>query len=110
MPGPDRGEGGKYLILPPGYDGPLPEGGFFVARAQTDRVLWFGRMFLENNDPKPAVALIKEKTKIYPYEVGGFGTSIAQFLTGKSKLAESRPPTDRVPRRQWPGDEHHSAQ
>jgi hypothetical protein len=94
-PGPDRGEGGKYLILPPGYDGPLPEGGFFVARAQTDRVLWFGRMFLEHNDPKPAVALIKEKTKIYPYEVGGFGTSIAQFLTGKSKLARitSPPPT-----------------
>ncbi len=24
-PGPDRGEGGKYLIVPPGYDGPLPE-------------------------------------------------------------------------------------
>ena len=38
LPGPDRGEGGKYLILPPGYDGPLPEGGFFVARARTNRV------------------------------------------------------------------------
>ena len=24
-PGPDRGLGGKYLIVPPGYDGPLPE-------------------------------------------------------------------------------------
>jgi hypothetical protein len=53
-PGPDRGEGGKYLILPPGYDGPLPEGGFFIARAPTTRVLWFGRAFLENrSDPKP---------------------------------------------------------
>jgi hypothetical protein len=30
-PGPDRGEGGKYLILPPDYDGPVPEGGYFVA-------------------------------------------------------------------------------
>jgi hypothetical protein len=28
LPGPDRGEGGRYLILPPGYDGPVPEGGF----------------------------------------------------------------------------------
>jgi hypothetical protein len=26
FPGPDRGEGGKYLLVPPGYDGPLPEG------------------------------------------------------------------------------------
>jgi hypothetical protein len=38
-PGPDRGEGGKYLIVPPGYDGLLPEGGFFTARARTTRVL-----------------------------------------------------------------------
>ena len=48
LPGPDRGEGGKYLLLPPGYDGPLPEGGYFVARARTTRVLILGRMFLEN--------------------------------------------------------------
>ena len=44
LPGPDRGEGGKYLIVPPGYDGPLPEGGFFVARARTNYVVWFGRV------------------------------------------------------------------
>src|SRR6185295_19819765 len=25
FPGPDRGEGGKYLLVPPGYDGPLPD-------------------------------------------------------------------------------------
>ena len=54
-PGGDRGEGGKYLILPPAYDGSTPDGGFFVARARTTRVIWFGRAFLENkNDPKPA--------------------------------------------------------
>ncbi|KOF20240.1 hypothetical protein AC244_09265 [Ensifer adhaerens] len=95
LPGPDRGEGGKYLILPPGYDGPLPEGGFYVSRARTTRVLWFGRSFLENNDPKPAVDLIKSATKIYPYEAGGVGTSIAEFLGGKAKLGPvtSPPPT-----------------
>jgi hypothetical protein len=27
-PGPDRGTGGKYLVLPPDYDGPVPEGGY----------------------------------------------------------------------------------
>src|SRR4029434_4123316 len=37
-PGADRGLGGKYLVVPPGYDGPLPAGGFFVARARTNRV------------------------------------------------------------------------
>ncbi len=38
FPGPDRGEGGRYLILPPGYDGPVPEGGFYVAQSKTNRV------------------------------------------------------------------------
>lgn len=95
-PGPDRGEGGKYLIVGPDYDGQLPEGGFFVARARTNRVLWFGRAFLENNDPKPVVALIKAKTKIYPYEVGGVGTSIAEFLSGKARLGRITPPPQTV--------------
>jgi hypothetical protein len=61
LPGPDRGEGGKYLILPPGYDGPLPEGGYFVARAKTTFVMWFFRSFLENkSDPKPVAEAIKK--------------------------------------------------
>ena len=95
LPGPDRGEGGKYLILPPGYDGPLPEGGFSVARARTNFVIWFARSFLENNDPKPVAESIRKFTKIYPYEAGGVGTPIAEFLAGKAKLGRSRrpPPT-----------------
>jgi hypothetical protein len=30
LPGPDRGAGGKYLLVPPGYKGELPESGYFV--------------------------------------------------------------------------------
>jgi hypothetical protein len=94
LPGPDRGTGGKYLILPPGYDGPVPEGGYFVARSRTTRLLILGRAFLENkNDPKPAVESIKKFTKLYPYEAGGVGTPIAEFLSGKAKLGKiSDPP------------------
>jgi len=91
-PGPDRGEGGKYLVLPPGYDGPLPEGGFYVARARTTRVLILGRSFIDNNDPKPTVELIKKTCKIYPYEQGAVGTSIAEVLTGKYKIAKATAP------------------
>ncbi|MCU0944966.1 MAG: DUF1254 domain-containing protein [Rubritepida sp.] len=86
-PGPDRGLGGKYLILPPGYEGQVPEGGFYVARSRTTRVLILGRSFMVNNDPRPAVEVIKRHTKIYPYVAGGQGTSIAQFLTGRARLA-----------------------
>jgi hypothetical protein len=96
-PGPDRGEGGKYLIVPPGYDGLLPEGGFFTARARTTRVLWFGRAFLENkNDPKPAAEAIRKFTKIYPYEAGGVGPPLAEFLAGKARLGRITPPPPTV--------------
>jgi len=86
FPGPDRGEGGKYLIVPPGYDGPVPDNGFFVAHSRTNRVLYAARAFLTNNDPKPTVDNIKNSIKIYPYTEGGYGTSIATALEGKVKL------------------------
>lgn len=91
FPGPDRGEGGRYLLVPPGYDGPLPDSGFHVAWSKTTRVLYAARAFLTDNDPKPTVELIKKTLKIYPYTPGGFGTSIATALEGKVRL-EVNPP------------------
>ena len=97
LPGPDRGLGGKYLIVPPGYQGNLPEGGDFnIARSKTNYGVWFVRAFLENgNDPKPTVDRIRKFTKVYPYEAGGVGTPIAEFLAGKAKLGRitTPPPT-----------------
>jgi hypothetical protein len=90
-PGPDRGEGGKYLILPPDYDGRLPDSGFHVGRSRTTHVLYAVRAFMVNNDPKPAADLIKKSLKIYPYTPGGFGTSIATALAGKVMLAGNPP-------------------
>ncbi len=87
FPGPDRGEGGKYLVVPPGYDGPLPDsGGFHVGHSKTNHVLYAVRAFMDNSDPKPSVALIKKSLKIYPYTPGGYGTSIATALGGKVRL------------------------
>lgn len=91
FPGPDRGAGGKYLLLPPGYDGPLPEGGFFVARSKTVRVIYAFRAFLVHNDPKPTVENIKKNLKIYPYTPGGYGTSIGTALEGTIRLAKNPP-------------------
>jgi hypothetical protein len=91
FPGPDRGEGGRYLLLPPGYEGPVPEGGFYVARSRTTRVIYAARAFLTDNDPKPAVENIKKTLKIYSYTPGGLGTSIATALEGKVRL-EANPP------------------
>lgn len=63
--GPDRGKGGKFLILPPGYEGEVPNG-YFVSRTQTygNWVIWRG--FQENGDPAPAVEMTKKVFRIYP--------------------------------------------
>jgi len=93
QPGPDRGEGGKYLIVPPDYNGQLPDGGYFIGRARTNTILWFGRSFLENHkDPKPVAETIRKFTKVYPYVPGGVGTTVAEFLAGKAKLGPIAPP------------------
>ena len=84
LAGADRGAGGRYLLVPPGYDGPLPEDGFFIRKSRTFRNLVLGRSFLVDNDPAPTVALIKKSIKLYPYTPGGAGTSIGSYLTGKA--------------------------
>jgi hypothetical protein len=63
--GPDKGKGGKFLILPPGYEGEVPDG-YHVARTKTygNWVVWRG--FQENGDPAPAVAATKKLFRIYP--------------------------------------------
>jgi hypothetical protein len=97
LPGGDRGMGGKYLVLPPGYEGQLPDGGYFVARSRTTRVAWFGRMFLANqNDPKPVVATIKKYTKVYPYDPAGYGTTLAEFLAGNARFGALKAPAPTV--------------
>ena len=89
LPGPDRGAGGKYLFLPPGYKGDVPDSGYIVARVRTTRLQFLGREFLENNDPSRPVELIKKTLKIYPYQLGGYGTRIATGLEGKVSLARN---------------------
>ena len=42
------------------------------------------------------VQTIKKFTKVYPYEVGGVGTPIAEFLSGKAKLGKVAPPPPTV--------------
>jgi hypothetical protein len=82
LPGPDRSEGGRFLLVPPDYDGSLPESGYHVRHSRTTRALLLGRSFLTDDDPAPTVDLIKRTLKLYPYAQGGFGTSIATLLEG----------------------------
>ncbi len=62
--GPDKGKGGKYLVLPPGYKGNVPSG-YFVLRSGSYHTWIAWRSFLVGEDPKPGVDLVKKHTKIY---------------------------------------------
>lgn len=57
--------GGKYLYLPPGYDGEVPDG-FAVYRPKTYRVWCFMRSSVKNGDVEAAAALCTENVKVYP--------------------------------------------
>ena len=64
-PGPDQGQGGKYLITPPGYDGDIPDG-YFVAES-TSNVNWLIlRGFLVDGKPDASAKMFTEGLKIYP--------------------------------------------
>jgi hypothetical protein len=65
LPGPDAGKGGKFLLLPPGYAGDIPDG-HYVCRSGTNNVFIFLRAFYDDpTNLAPAVELV-EQSRIYP--------------------------------------------
>nr|WP_319392131.1 DUF1254 domain-containing protein [uncultured Desulfobacter sp.] len=64
-PGPDRGKGGKYLILPPGYEGKTPEG-YFTAQSPSYINLFVLRGFLVDGKPDAAAKMFSEQVQVYP--------------------------------------------
>ncbi|MCT8159732.1 DUF1254 domain-containing protein [Pseudoruegeria sp. SHC-113] len=65
--GPDEGQGGKFLILPPGYEGEVDETGY-TAVVPTNTyghwVLWRG--YTVDGSTEEAVTATQERFKLYP--------------------------------------------
>lgn len=66
LPGPDAGAGGKHLLLPPGYDGPVPDG-YYVGRATSYRVLGGIRSLPVGGDVETATERLKTVT-VHPLQ------------------------------------------
>jgi hypothetical protein len=79
--GPDKGQGGKYLLLPPDYQGEEPKG-FYTFRSPTYRVFLFWRGFLVEGKTGDAVKLI-EQTRVYP--LGGKNSAPAMVFPNASE-------------------------
>ena len=84
--GPDKGKGGKFLVLPPGYKGDVPEG-YFVAQSPTYSVTFAVRGFQEEGKTAPAVALMKQ-IKIYPLSKAASPPPM-QFLNGSHQQIDT---------------------
>ena len=82
--GPDKGQGGKYLLLPPGYEGDVPKG-YFVYRSKTYGNLLFWRGFARDGSTKVAVEEIKKYAKVYRLKDAGNPPSM-KFVNASGKV------------------------
>jgi len=62
--GPDKGRGGKYLVLPPGYQGDIPDG-YFVVYSKSYDVWVFMRASIAEG-LEAAAKNVKDRLRIYP--------------------------------------------
>ncbi|PYG28103.1 DUF1214 domain-containing protein [Pelagimonas varians] len=63
--GPDKGEGGKFLILPPGYEGEVPDG-YYVMESNTYGVWMALRAFQDEDGTTTGANERYKKLQIYP--------------------------------------------
>ena len=64
--GPDKGEGGKYLFLPPNYEGEVPEGYFAIKSNSYDHWVVLRANPDADGTTEGPVAKIKERLNLYP--------------------------------------------
>jgi len=95
--GPDKGKGGKYLVLPPGYKGEVPEG-YFVVKS-TSNVVWnFMRGYVRGSvkDPanvKKSADNIVNNLKVYPLAKKD-NPPKTEFINMTGKYYNTIPPND----------------
>ena len=77
--GSDKGEGGKFLVLPPGFDGDVPDG-YFVVRSPTYSVGFAVRGFQVDGSTDQAVQLMKQ-IRVYPLAEAASPPTM-EFLNG----------------------------
>jgi hypothetical protein len=68
--GPDKGKGGKYLLLPPGYEGEVPVG-YFIVKCPTYRNWVMVRGFVEDTGTgDKALQYYRKRFRVYPLASG----------------------------------------
>lgn len=89
--GPDKGKGGKYLVLPPEYQGDVPDG-YFVVQSKTFRVFPFMRTSIAEG-LEVAIQNIKDHLRIYPLSEKENPPEM-EFISGSGKSFNTIHPND----------------
>ena len=90
--GADKGKGGKYLILPPGYKEEVPKG-YYVVRPSTYGTWMPFRSFLVDGSTKPGVEAVKKDLKIYRLSEADNPPDM-KFVNASGVASNFVPPTD----------------
>jgi len=90
--GPDKGNGGRYVLLPPGYSGDVPEG-YIPLNSHTYGNLIFIRGFVVNGDTWPAVENTKKNFRIYPLALAADPPAM-NFVNVSGKSYNTQPAND----------------
>jgi hypothetical protein len=94
--GPDRGRGGLYLLLPPNYQGPVPDG-YFSYTSSTYNVFLFFRMVMPGGEngliTGPAVE-VGERTRVYPLWAEEKNIKPMEFPNGSGRRINMQYPVD----------------
>jgi hypothetical protein len=89
--GPDKGKGGKYVVLPPGYQGKVPDG-YFLLKPPTNKNFLFLRGSIKNG-LKPAIENITSGLRVYPLKDAAKPTP-TQFVNMSGKAFSTLFPND----------------
>jgi hypothetical protein len=88
--GPDQGKGGKYLFLPPDYNGNVLQG-YFVVKSPGYRVFVMMRGWGDLGTGEKAVEYFRQNLKIYPLATG---PRQANYINTNGIGLNSLPPED----------------
>ena len=90
LPGPDGAKGGKFLLLPPGYKGDVPQTGYHVLQGTMNNYNVMVRGIVVNDDKDAAVQNIKQ-VKIYPLS-DSKNPNPNKFTSMSGKVMSTLPP------------------
>lgn len=86
--GPDKGQGGKYLVLPPGTPAPADTQGYYLAPSQTMNVLVGFRVL--DPDPAKGQALV-QKFRMYPLKDQAHPAATRLLTPGGKRWSGTQP-------------------